>query len=170
MRTFDTDVDFDPVRMRRERLERARAALIEHGLAAALLFDPNNVRYAASIGVAVVENLHVPSRWLLMTADGACVLWEYEDAFHLAQERYDGEVRPAHGWTFFGSGSNSAANAQAFAAEVVDTLKSLGIHGERLGVDRVSTVAFLALQHEGLSLVDAQGVIEEARAIKTPDE
>jgi Xaa-Pro dipeptidase len=170
MRTLDTDTGFDPARMRRERLERARAALIENGLAAALLFDPNNVRYAASIGVAVVENLHVPSRWLLITAEGACVLWEYEDAFHLAGERYDGEVRPARGWTFFGSGSNSGVNAQAFAGEVVDTLRSLGIHGERLGIDRLSTVAFLALQDQGLALADAQGVIEEARAVKTPDE
>jgi Xaa-Pro dipeptidase len=165
-----TDVDFDASRMRRERLERARAGLVDHGLAAALLFDPNNVRYAASIGVAVVENLHVPSRWLLLTAEGPAILWEYEDAFHLAAERFDGEVRQAPGWTFFGSGSNSAGNARTFACEIVDTLKSLGLSGEPLGVDRLSAVAFLALQDESVVIADAQGAIEEARAVKTVDE
>src|SRR5688500_18762863 len=88
---------FDERRMRTERLERAQAGLRKHGRAAALLFDPNNVRYAASTGVAVVENLHVPSRWLLLPADGQPILWEYADAFHLAVDRFDGEVRPAPG-------------------------------------------------------------------------
>ena len=125
---------FDDSRMRRERLERAQAGLKKSGLGAALLFDPNNVRYAASIGVAVVENLHVPSRWLLLPAEGQPILWEYADAFHLAEDRYEGEVRPAHGWTFFGSGSNSALNAKAFASEIADALSGLGLNGERLGV------------------------------------
>lgn len=161
---------FDAVRWRREKLARAQQGLRKSGLAAALLFDPINVRYAASIGVAVVENLHVPSRWLLLPAEHSPILWEYEDAYHLAADRYDGEVRPASGWTYFGSGDNSALNAASFADEIADAMASLGLKGERLGVDRTSSVAFLALQHQGLSLVDAQGAIEEARAIKTEDE
>ncbi len=156
--------------MRQERLERAQSGLRTHGLAAALLFDPNNVRYAGSIGVAVVENLHVPSRWLLLPADGVPILWEYEDAFHLAEDRYVGEVRRAPGWTFFGSGTNSADNAKVFALEIADALREFGLKGERLGVDRTSAVAFLALQECGLVVADAQGAIEEARAIKTEDE
>lgn len=161
---------FDAVRWRRQKLARAQQGLRKSGLAAALLFDPNNVRYAASIGVAVVENLHVPSRWLLLPAEHSPILWEYEDAYHLAADRYDGEVRPASGWTYFGSGDNSALNAAAFANEIADAMASLGLKCERLGVDRTSSVAFLALQHRGLCLVDAQGAIEEARAIKTEDE
>jgi len=161
---------FDGLRLRAERLERAQAGLRESGLAAALLFDPNNVRYAVSIGVAVVENLHTPSRWALVPAEGAPILWEYEDALHLAADRFGGEVRPAAGWTFFGSGSNSARDAAAFAIEVDDVLRGLGIRGERLGIDRLSAVAFLALQEAGIALADAQAVIEEARGIKTQDE
>lgn len=101
------DVSFDARRWRQQKMARVQAGLRRSGLAAALLFDPNNVRYSASIGVAVVENLHVPSRWLLLPAEGQPILWEYGDAFHLAADRYDGSVRRAHGWTFFGSGSNS---------------------------------------------------------------
>ena len=81
---FQMATGFDDARWRAAKLERAQAGLRRAGLPAALLFDPNNVRYAASIGVAVVENLHVPTRWLLIPADGDPVLWEYADAFHLA--------------------------------------------------------------------------------------
>jgi Xaa-Pro aminopeptidase len=162
--------EFDEGRLRQERLERAQAGLRAKGLSAALLFDPNNVRYATSIGVAVVENLHVPSRWALVPAEGPAVLWEYEDAFHLGQERFSGELRPANGWTFFGSGSNSAGDARSFAQEIAATLAERGLSGEALGIDRLSAVAFLALQDQGVVLADAQPAIEEARAIKTRDE
>jgi Xaa-Pro aminopeptidase len=162
--------DFDEGRMRRERLSRAQAGLRAQGLGAALLFDPNNVRYTTSIGVAVVENLHVPSRWALVPAEGEPVLWEYEDALHLAETRFGGDIRPAHGWTFFGSGSNSARDAASFADEIDDALRERGLAGERLGVDRVSAVAFLALQSRGIVIADAQPAIEEARAVKTEDE
>jgi hypothetical protein len=45
---------FDGLRLRAERLERAQAGLRERILAA-LLFDPNNTRYAVSIGVAAAH-------------------------------------------------------------------------------------------------------------------
>jgi|SRR5579884_3796062 len=162
--------EFDEGRMRRERLARAQAGLRNRGLSAALLFDPNNVRYTTSIGVAVVENLHVPSRWALVPAEGEPVLWEYEDALHLATNRFGGDVRPAHGFTFFGSGSNTARHATRFAAELADALRELALDGAPLGVDRVSAVAFLALQAEGIVVADAQPAIEEARSVKTVDE
>jgi Xaa-Pro aminopeptidase len=157
-------------RMRVDRLARAQRALRSAGIAAALLFDPNNVRYTTSIGVAVVENLHVPSRWALVPADGLPILWEYEDALHLGVARFGGDIRPARGWTFFGSGSNAERDAASFAAEIGGALTERGLRGERLGVDRLSTVAFLALQKHGLQIVDAQAAIEEARAVKTDDE
>jgi Xaa-Pro dipeptidase len=167
---FGGTAEIDETRLKRDRLRRAQAGLRKHGLAAALLFDPNNVRYAASIGVAVVENLHVPSRWLLVTAEGPAILWEYADAFHLAAGRFDGEIRHAGGWTFFGSGSNSTENAKSFADDIAGTLRDLGLGGERLGIDRLSAVAFLALQDRGIELADAQAAIEESRAVKTRDE
>ena len=43
---WEQRVDFP--RLRRERLERARAALQESDLGALLLFDPNNIRYVTS--------------------------------------------------------------------------------------------------------------------------
>ena len=43
---WEQRVDFP--RLRRERLERVRAALAESDLGALLLFDPNNIRYVTS--------------------------------------------------------------------------------------------------------------------------
>ena len=87
------------------RLARARAKLAEHGFAAGLLFDPLNVRYTTSIGIALVWNLHVSFRWALVPVESAPVVWDYDESMHVARERYAGDLRPALGWTFFGSGS-----------------------------------------------------------------
>jgi Xaa-Pro aminopeptidase len=59
----------DEARMQRERMARAREALRRHGLAAALLFDPVNVRYVAVPGPFAVFNLHVAFRWALVPVE-----------------------------------------------------------------------------------------------------
>jgi Xaa-Pro dipeptidase len=120
------DVDIDEARMRRERLTRAREALQRHGLAAALLLDPINVRYAAVPGPFAVFNLHMSFRWALIPVESDPVLWEYPEAMHVTARRWTGDLRPAIGWTFFGSGLNSTGDAARFAAEIVDELDERG--------------------------------------------
>ena len=46
----------------------------------------------------------------------------------------------------------------------------MGLEGERLAVDRLDTIGFLALQAEGLTLVDASPATVDAREVKTPEE
>jgi Xaa-Pro aminopeptidase len=152
------------------RLERARAGLRRHGFAAALLFDPLNVRYTTSVGVALVWNLHVSFRWVLVPVESAPVLWDYSEAMHVARERFSGDLRPAPAWTFFGSGSNTARDAKGFATAVRAELAARGLATERLAVDRLETVAFLALLDAGIEIGDAQPALEEARAVKSPEE
>jgi Xaa-Pro aminopeptidase len=161
---------FDRDRLSRERLERARESLRDHGLAAALLFDPTNVRYVTSVGIAVVLNLHLTMRCALVPVDSDPVLWEYGDALHVAAERFEGEIRPFPEWTFFGSGTNSPRDARAFAAEIADVLRERGLLDGPIGMDRLETVAQLALVEAGLQIVDVQPAIEMARVIKTDDE
>jgi Xaa-Pro dipeptidase len=160
----------DDARMHRERLTRARAALRRHGLAAALLFDPINVRYAAAPGPFAVFNLHMSFRWALIPVESEPVLWEYPEAMHITARRWPGDLRPAIGWTFFGSGLNTTDDAARFAAEIVDVLDERGLRSERLGVDRLETVGHLALANAGVRIADAQPALEEARAVKTADE
>jgi Xaa-Pro dipeptidase len=163
-----TSIDYEAVSA--YRLERARASLRQHGFAAALLFDPLNVRYTTSVGIALVWNLHVSFRWALVPVESPPVLWDYSEAMHVAQERFSGDLRPAPAWTFFGSGSNSARDAKAFATAIKAELAARGLAAERLAVDRLETVAFLALLDAGIEIGDAQPALEEARAIKSPEE
>ena len=160
----------DHTRLRRDRLARARAKLREYGLPAALLFDPFNVRYTTSTGIATVYNLHAPFRWALVPVESEPILWEYADAPHLFDGRYPGEIRPAPSWTYFGSGASSATDAKAFAAEILDALQERGLAGEPVGLDRLDTVGFLALLAAGIDIHDAQPPLEQARAVKTIDE
>lgn len=154
-----------------ERLARAQASLGAAGIAAAVLFDPGNVRYATCDGPFLVANLHCSYRWALVFAESPPVLWESAEAMHVARERWPGgDIRPAHAFTFFGSGPNSAADAATAMAAVDDELRSRGLGDAPLGVDRAETVVFLALAALGRRVVDAVPAIESARAVKSATE
>jgi Xaa-Pro aminopeptidase len=161
----------DRARMHRERLERARQGLRKHGLAVALLFDPMNVRYVAFPGMSPVFNLHFSARWALVPVESRPVIWEY-DCFVVngAPPYWEGEVRAAPDWQFFGSGLNTESDSRAFASEIADILRERGLSGERVGVDRLETAGHVALAAAGVEMADVQPAIEEARAVKTEDE
>jgi Xaa-Pro dipeptidase len=151
-----------------ERLARAQQAMRDAGLGAALLFEPGNVRYISCDGQFLVATLHVSYRWALAFAEHPPILWESAEAMHVIRERWDGDLRPAHGFTFFGSGPSTAADARVALAEVLDELAAHGLAGEPLGVDRAEAVVFLTLAALGVRVVDAAPVLETARAVKTP--
>lgn len=153
-----------------QRLARAQRSLRDAGLAAALLFDPANVRYATCDGPSLVFNLHCSYRWALVFAEHDPILWEGPDEMRVTRSRWAGDIREATGFTFFGSGSNSRRNARAAIAEIVGELDARGLRDESLGVDRADAVVFIELADRGISIVDAVPVLETARAVKTPIE
>jgi Xaa-Pro dipeptidase len=164
------DFHIDHDRLRADRLARARAKLREHGLPAALLFDPFNVRYTTSAGIATVYGLHAAFRWALIPVESEPILWEYPDAPHLFERGYSGEMRPAPSWSFFGSGADASGHASAFAAELLGVLNERGLAREPIGIDRLDTTGYMALLDAGLRIKDAQPALEQARAVKTADE
>ena len=164
------DLVVDDARMHRDRLDRTRASLRARQLPAALLFDPLNVAYATAPGPFPVFNMHVSFRWALVPVESAPVLWEYPQALHLTATRWDGDLRPAPGWTFFGSGARTADDAADFASEVADVLRERGLLGGPIGVDRLEAVGHLALTGAGVRIADVQPAMERARAVKTRDE
>jgi Xaa-Pro aminopeptidase len=168
-----TEMVFDEARMRRERLARAQEFIARHDLAAALLFDPLNVRYTTTLWLAPVWGMHFTFRWALVPAEGEPTLWDYvhTGALDVARRAFpEGDIRPAGWFLHFGRGERYVDGANAFAREIVEELRSRGILGERIGVDRLDTVAFLALQDAGVHIVDGSAALGEARAVKTPDE
>ncbi len=163
-------LEVDETRLHADRLARTRRMLREHQIAAALLCDPLNVRYAVTAGPFPVFNMHMTFRWALVPVESEVVLWEYPQSLAATAARWPGDLRAARGWNFFGSGSRSASDADVFALEIAETLRAKGLSGEPIGVDRLETVAHLALVRAGVRVVDVQPTMEQARAVKTPDE
>jgi Xaa-Pro aminopeptidase len=152
-------------------LARVRASLRRHDIAAALLVDPVNVRYASGTSTMPVWTLHSIDRYLLVPVEGEPVLWEYASAPPDLVSPYPGlATRVATSWSVFGAGDGAGGRAALFAADVAGLLRDRGIQGERIGVDRLDAYGFLALQAAGLHLVPAQLAVEQARAVKGPEE
>ena len=152
-------------------LARTKSALHHHGIAAALFVDPVNVRYTSGTSVMPVWTLHSVDRYILVPADGEPVLWEYPSAPAELVSPYPLlETRKAISWSVFGAGEHAPERAALFAADLVGVLRERGIHDGLIGVDRLDAYGFLALQDAGLHLVPAQLAIEQARAVKGPDD
>src|SRR5205085_151134 len=60
--------------------------------------------------------------------------------------------------------------AREWARAIRATLAELGLERERLAVDKLDAVGFLALQEEGITIVDVGPAIVDAREVKTPEE
>ena len=159
-----TAIDVDL--LRRERLERLQGAMHAHDLEACLLFSEPNARYATGATAMPIWSMSTFTRCAVVPAEGDPILFEHPNSIHRSALRA-ADVRPMHGWEFF---DDATGRARTFAREAVDALRELGVRGDRVGVDRLGTPAFLALQAEGLTLVDSSPATQEAREVKTTQE
>ncbi|MGF1552054.1 MAG: M24 family metallopeptidase [Paracoccaceae bacterium] len=165
------DEGINLVAVRAWRQGRVRAEMARRGIAAVILSDPVNIRYATGArNMQVFSARNAPSRYLLMTADRA-ILYEFTGCAHLAEglETID-EVRPATTASYVAAGPAIAEREKAWAREMAATLADLVGPGATLGVERLNAGTALALAGEGLRLVDAQEPVEMARAIKSAEE
>jgi len=161
----------DERNLRLGRLERLREQLKRRDLAACVLLDPVNVRYATGARNMQVFHLRNPARYLFVPAEGPVVLFEFPGCHHLAQglETVD-EVRPATTVSFAAAGPRTDQQAKAWAAELGDLVRRHGGGGRRVAIERVNYAAAAALAAQSFELSDAQEPIERARAIKLPEE
>jgi Xaa-Pro aminopeptidase len=115
-------IDFEA--LRRHRLARVRARMAERGIAACVLLDPVNIRYATGARNMQVFHLRNPSRYLLVTVDGPVVLFEFTGAMHLAEglETID-EVRPASTASFAAAGPEIAEAERRWASETAALIR-----------------------------------------------
>jgi Xaa-Pro aminopeptidase len=161
----------DMRRMRAWRLERLRAELRKRDYAAAILFDPINIRYATGSRNMAVWTLHNAARWLFLPAEGPAILYDFHGCGHLsAGLETIAEVRPARAWFFFSGGNRSEAKAKRWAAEMASLVRAHGGANRRVAIDHLDVLGLHAIEAEGLEIFDAQAPCEEARAIKSRDE
>jgi len=165
------DDAIDLVRLRAGRLERLRAQLRQRELAACVLVDPVNIRYATGARNMQIFHARNPARYLFVPAEGPVVLFEFPGCHHLA----DGlatidEVRPAITVSFAASGPRVEEQARRWAAEIGDLVRLHGGGNRRVALERVNYAAAAALAAQGFAISDAQEPVEHARAIKLPGE
>lgn len=168
----DYHVGINYERMRIERLRRAQAALKRQGMAAAILFTMEAMRYTIAVrGHPFASGLS----YALVFADHDPIL--FETGTMLAQQRMycpwlkPENIRTAYCWLDSICGPEGAKEqAHKFARSIIAALKENGVYGERVGVDALDEFGRAALREGGVELVAAKGALMEARRCKTPDE
>jgi len=168
---WEQRVDFE--RLRQYRLDRARRQMEEDDLGALLLFETSNIRYVMSTQIGYWA-FNKGERWALLTRNGRPRIWDFGSAAkaHRLQlpHMFDAENSIGGNTGLQGAiGPEAGLHARA-AKEIAAVLRDEGLENERLGVDVAETAVFLALQKEGLNVVDGQQTMMKAREIKSPDE
>jgi Xaa-Pro aminopeptidase len=163
--------EIDERAIRTYRLQRTREQLAKHGIAAAILTDPVNIRYATGSRNMQIWTARNMVRYAFVPAEGPVVLFENGNAFHLAKHLETiSEIRNATSLEFGISGDRFGEHAGKWADEIVDLFHRTCGKGGRLGIDTGSLMGILALQARGIQPVDAKCALDKARSIKSPEE
>jgi Xaa-Pro aminopeptidase len=166
---WEQRIDFD--RLRRERLARAKSMLQESEMGALLCFDMNNVRYltATHIGTWAQDKI---SRFALLPQNDEPILWDFGSAARHHQQNcpWLGDRSRAGIPLLRGAMSPEMGRAENVARKIKIELEMRGLHKEPVGIDIVEPPILFALQKEGITVIDGQQLMSNARAIKTQDE
>ncbi|MDX1520885.1 MAG: Xaa-Pro peptidase family protein [Anaerolineae bacterium] len=158
-------------RLRTERLARIKKLLAESEIGSLLCFDMNNIRYitATTIGTWAFDKV---ARFALLPQDDEPLNWDFGSAakHHQLYCPWLGERSMALVSTLRGAMPPSAGRPEKVARTIKRELEKRGLHTEPVGVDMVEPPVLFALQQEGLTIVDSQQLMQEARVIKTQDE
>ncbi|HEY1712622.1 MAG TPA: Xaa-Pro peptidase family protein [Solirubrobacteraceae bacterium] len=167
---WEERVRFD--RLREERLSRITALLAKSELGALLCFDMSNIRYitATHIGTWAQDKLN---RFCLLPQDDEPIMWDFGSAarHHELYNPWLSEGRSRAGIsTMRGAMSPESGRAENVAAKIRLELEQRGLLDEPVGVDAIEPPVLFALQKEGVTVVDGQQLMQEARMLKTRDE
>ena len=167
---YEERVDF--ARLRDYRLSRARAALDASECGAFLLFDFYNIRYTTHtwIGGALGDKM---IRYALLTRDHDPVLWDFGSAVkhHKLYSRWVPEENYRAGFLGFrGAVAPTVGLMESAVSEIKSLLTEAGVADQPVGVDIVEPPFLFEMQKQGLTVVDAQQHMLDARVIKSRDE
>ena len=167
-RLREDEIDFD--KLRSYRLDRVRKELVKNNLEACILFDPVNVRYALDTVNMSVYNMHNLTRYCFVPVNGPTILYEYFNCEILSKHlNLIDEIRPAITWDYFSNGDQANNQLLKWINEVKD-LSNDYFKSKKIAIDVLNGPAVAALNKEGIEVVDAKLILEQARVIKSPDE
>ena len=167
---FEARVDFD--RLRRYRLDRSLAALDSSDCGAFLLFDFYNIRYTTQtwIGGALGDKM---TRYALLTRSGEPLLWDFGSAAKHHQLYCPWLVPENCKAGMLGLRGAIAPDVGLMASavrEIKQLLTDQGLNGQPVGVDIIELPFLAEMKRQGLTVVDAQQLMLDARQIKSADE
>jgi Xaa-Pro aminopeptidase len=166
---WEQRIDFD--RLRKERLQRAKDLLGKSEMGSLLCFDMNNVRYltATHIGTWAQDKAN---RFTLLPQNDEPILWDFGSAarHHQLHCPWLGERSRSGISMLRGTMSPEHGRAEDVAKKIRIELEMRGLHKEPVGIDIIEPPVLFALQREGITVVDGQQLMSEARVIKTKDE
>jgi Xaa-Pro aminopeptidase len=167
---YEERVDF--ARLRDYRLGRATEALESSGCGAFLLFDFYNIRYTTHtwIGGALGDKM---IRYALLARGKDPVLWDFGSAVkhHRLYSRWVPEENYRAGFLGFrGAVAPTVGLMQDAVSEIKSLLTEAGVADQPVGVDIVEPPFLFEMQRQGLTVVDAQQSMLDARVIKSRDE
>ncbi|WP_027183114.1 M24 family metallopeptidase [Desulfovibrio inopinatus] len=164
---WERGVDFSG--LIQERFERAQQAVNNKGLGAVLTFDFDNIRYITGthIGEWCRDKMN---RYALCPSKGKPYLFDpalpakritcpwMEDRMEAPISNMCGSLPPA------------MDVQKAFARQIKRVLSDYGLADQPLGVDLIELSMLRALEDEGITVVDGQQAMLDAREIKTANE
>lgn len=161
----------DLQRMRAYRIERIMAELNANDLGGVVLYDPLNVRYATDSTNMQLWVMHNPVRSAFVSAGGYVILFDYHHCQHLSDfsEVID-EVQAGTSWFHFSVGDRVHEKARTWAGRIGDIVREHCGGNRRIAFDQIDSHGIAPLQAEGIEVVYGEGVMEDARAIKSADE
>ncbi|HET8673645.1 MAG TPA: Xaa-Pro peptidase family protein [Thermoleophilaceae bacterium] len=167
---WEQRVDFP--RLRRERLEKARAALRASELGAVLLFDQNNIRYVTSTHIGEWAR-DKSARCALLPREGDPVLWDFGSAAR--HHQLYAPWLPDTSWRPGVSSMRGAMPEQTgvpdlLAGHIFEELREHGLEREPLGIDLTDMETLASLHRRGIPTANAQPAMLSARKLKTEDE
>ncbi|MEM7406719.1 MAG: Xaa-Pro peptidase family protein [Pseudomonadota bacterium] len=165
------EAPIDEAAIFRHRRQRLLDLQMAADVAASVSFDPVNIRYATNTRNMQVWTMHNFCRYAFLATSGECVMFEVGSAQHLAAHNpLVDEVRPGWSADYLVAAERGPEMARNWARELAALVHLHGGGNRRLAVDRLDVALAAALQSEGLELVDAKGIFERARSIKSMEE
>ncbi|MEY4631455.1 MAG: hypothetical protein RIQ81_1575 [Pseudomonadota bacterium] len=161
--------------LHRARMRKVQKAMREHDIPAILLTNPVNIRFATGVSVMPIWTAINFARYALVPQEGDPVIFEYGKSLHVARSLWPGS-QPAKYFQYRFTQHEAVSRSDEWARELVETMQGLGLRGTSaggaytLGFDALDHYGHAALEKAGVTLVDADQCIVEAKLLKSADE
>ena len=167
-RLREDEINFE--KLRSYRLDRVKKELEKNNLEACILFDPVNVRYALDTVNMSVYNMHNLTRYCFIPVDGPTILYEYFNCEVLSKHlNLINEIRPAITWDYFSNGDQADIQLKKWINEIKE-LSNRYFKSKKVAIDVLNGPAVNELNKEGIKVVDAKLILEQARVIKSQED